>query len=328
MITGELKSQDRRGLERLLVGRHLEPARGDRADHLPAVHQAPRRAPDAARRTRPTASASRSSDAIFPEGNDDARAAPTRPALVAASRTSRPAEMFDVVGEHVFPFLRTLGGDGSTYATHMKDARFTIPTPALLAKAVDVLDDVPMEDRDTKGDVYEYMLGKIATAGQNGQFRTPAPHHPADGRDDRADADRHDLRPGLRHLRLPRRRRRVPARAPSRAAARREAAAEHFHDEMFHGFDFDNTMLRIGSMNMLLHGVENPDIRYRDSLAQDHAGDEEALHPGPRQPAVRRVARLRDHRQGPARRSSRPRRPSCCSSPCSCGCSSPAGGRR
>ena len=73
----------------------------------------------------------------------------------------------------MFPFLRTLGGDDSTYAHHMKDARFTIPTPALLAKVVDMLDHVPMDDRDTKGDLYEYMLGKIATAGQNGQFRTP-----------------------------------------------------------------------------------------------------------------------------------------------------------
>lgn len=69
--------------------------------------------------------------------------------------------------------LRTLGGNGSTYAHHMKDARFTIPKPALLAKVVDLIDKVPMEDRDTKGDLYEYMLGKIATAGQNGQFRTP-----------------------------------------------------------------------------------------------------------------------------------------------------------
>ncbi len=82
-------------------------------------------------------------------------------------------EMFTVVSEHVFPFLRTLGGDGSTYAVHMKDARFTIPTPALLTKVVDMIDAVPMEDRDTKGDLYEYMLGEIAAAGQNGQFRTP-----------------------------------------------------------------------------------------------------------------------------------------------------------
>jgi type I restriction enzyme M protein len=73
-----------------------------------------------------------------------------------------PAEMHTVVGEHVFPFLRTGGRHGSTYAHHMKDARFTIPTPALLAKVVDLLDHVPMDDRDTKGDLYEYMLGKIA----------------------------------------------------------------------------------------------------------------------------------------------------------------------
>src|SRR5437016_10345066 len=82
-------------------------------------------------------------------------------------------EMFAVVNDHVFPFLRTLAGDDSTYAHHMKDARFTIPTPALLAKVVDMIEQVPMEDRDTKGDLYEYMLGKIASAGQNGQFRTP-----------------------------------------------------------------------------------------------------------------------------------------------------------
>ena len=79
-----------------------------------------------------------------------------------------PAEMFTVVGEREVPFLRNMGGDGSTYSQHMKDARFTIPTSGLLAKVVDILDHVPMEDRDTKGDLYEYMLGKIAAAGQNG----------------------------------------------------------------------------------------------------------------------------------------------------------------
>jgi type I restriction enzyme M protein len=80
--------------------------------------------------------------------------------------------MYKRLSEHVFPFLRTLG-DGSTYAHYMRDARFTIPTPALLAKVVDLIDHVPMEDRDTKGDVYEYMLGKLSNSGQNGQFRTP-----------------------------------------------------------------------------------------------------------------------------------------------------------
>jgi type I restriction enzyme M protein len=73
----------------------------------------------------------------------------------------------------VFPFLRNMAEADTAHATHMKGARFTIPTPALLAKVVDLLAEIPMEDRDTKGDLYEYMLSKIASAGQNGQFRTP-----------------------------------------------------------------------------------------------------------------------------------------------------------
>ena len=111
-------------------------------------------------------------DPIFPSGNDD-RGRPYATCAGRASRTASRREMFAIVGERVFPFLRELGGEGSTYSHHMRDARFTIPTPALLAKVVDMLDDLPMEGRDTKGDVYEYMLSKIATAGQNGQFRTP-----------------------------------------------------------------------------------------------------------------------------------------------------------
>jgi type I restriction enzyme M protein len=184
-----------------------------------------------------------------------------------------PGEMYTVVGEHVFPFLRAMGGDGSTYAHHMKDARFTIPTPALLAKVVDLLDHVPMEDRDTKGDLYEYMLGKIATSGQNGQFRTP----------------RHIIRLMV-ELMAPTSKDIIcdPAcgtcgflvavgeylREMHPEILRDALAREHFHHGMFHGYDFDNTMLRIGSMNMALHGVDNPDIRYQDSLAQDHADDE------------------------------------------------------
>jgi type I restriction enzyme M protein len=109
---------------------------------------------------------------IFPDGVD------TKGRSYADYQWSRfknfaPADMFVIVDQHVFRFLRTLGGEGSTYATHMRDARFTIPNPSLLPKAVDGLDGVAMVDRDTKGDVYEYMLAKIATAGQNGQFRTP-----------------------------------------------------------------------------------------------------------------------------------------------------------
>lgn len=194
-----------------------------------------------------------------------------------------PAEMYTVVGEHVFPFMRSLGGDGSTFAHHMKDARFTIPTPALLAKVVDMIDQVPMDDRDTKGDLYEYMLGKIASAGQNGQFRTPrhiirlmvemtAPT-PKDVMCDPAAGTCGFLVVAGEYLR---------DKHPE--IFRDAKLREHFHHGMFHGYDFDNTMLRIGSMNLALHGVDNPDIRYKDSLAQDHADDEEAytlIHANP-----------------------------------------------
>ncbi|MBB5045964.1 type I restriction enzyme M protein [Rhodopseudomonas rhenobacensis] len=212
---------------------------------------------------------------IFPEGKDGL--GKKGGVAYEAMRWSKlknndPATMFEIVSEHVFPFLRNMAEAGTAHATHMKGARFTIPTPALLAKVVDLLADIPMEDRDTKGDLYEYMLSKIATAGQNGQFRTPrhiialmvemmAPGpkdvivDPACGTCGFLVAAGEYLRdnhPKLFH-----------------DAAKRE----HFNEEMFHGFDFDSTMLRIGSMNMMLHGVDNPDIRYKDSLSQDHVSD-------------------------------------------------------
>src|SRR5713226_2867445 len=210
---------------------------------------------------------------IFPEGKDPKKM-PYEQLRWSKFKNLEAREMYATVSEHVFPFLRTLGGDESTYAHHMKDARFTVPTPALLAKVVDLLDAVPMEDRDTKGDLYEYMLSKIATAGQNGQFRTPrhiirlmvemtAPQ-PTDLICDPACGTAGFLVAAGEYLR---------ERHPN--ILHDAKLREHFHHRMFHGFDFDNTMLRIGSMNMLLHGVENPDIRHRDSLAQDHAADEE-----------------------------------------------------
>ncbi|MHB8797141.1 MAG: class I SAM-dependent DNA methyltransferase [Thermoanaerobaculia bacterium] len=210
---------------------------------------------------------------VFPKGKDG-RGRPYHDLRWSRLKHLPAGDMFAVVSDHAFPFLRTLGGEESTYATHMKDARFTIPTPALLAKVVDLLDQVPMEDRDTKGDLYEYMLGKIASAGRNGQFRTPrhvirlmvemtAPG-PKDVICDPACGTAGFLVAAGEYLR------------GRHAELFRDAKLKkHFHEAAFHGFDFDNTMLRIGSMNMLLHGVESPAIRYRDSLAQDHAGEEE-----------------------------------------------------
>lgn len=210
---------------------------------------------------------------VFPVGKD-AKGRPFDDLRWSRFKNFAPAEMYQVVGEHVFPFLREMGGDGSTYSQHMKDARFTIPTPGLLSKVVDMLDHVPMEDRDTKGDLYEYMLGKIAAAGQNGQFRTPrhiiklmvaltAPT-PKDVICDPASGTCGFLVAAGEYL-----------REQHPELFNDASARAHFHHGMFHGYDFDNTMLRIGSMNMALHGVENPDVRYKDSLAQDHASDEE-----------------------------------------------------
>lgn len=189
-------------------------------------------------------------------------------------KNDEPGQMFAVVGEKVFPFLRALGGDGSTYGEHMKDARFTIPTPQLLSRVVDMLDGIPMEDRDTTGDLYEYLLAKIASAGVNGQFRTPrhiiklmvemVDPQPADEIADPAAGTAGFLVAAAEHLR---------EQHPS--VLTDAAQRKHFHHSMFHGYDFDSTMLRIGSMNMLMHGIEAPDIRYRDSLSEGASEDAE-----------------------------------------------------
>ena len=187
-----------------------------------------------------------------------------------------PETMHAVISTEVFPYLRQLGaqvgGDSSTYAEHMRDARFTVPTPTLLSNVVDLLDAIPMADRDTNGDLYEYLLSKIASAGMNGQFRTP----------------RHIIRLMV-NLTAPNLTDEVcdPAcgtagflvaaseyvRAQHPSALTDADQRRHFHRSMFHGYDFDSTMLRVGSMNMLLHGIESPDIRYRDSLSEGASED-------------------------------------------------------
>ena len=196
-------------------------------------------------------------------------------------RETAPEKMFATVRDEVFPFMKALGqsgqadGDrGSTYAHHMRDALFMMPTPRVLANVVDQLDGIDMADSDTKGDLYEYMLGKIATAGQNGQFRTP--RHiiklmvdmvvptPKDVICDPACGTAGFLIAAAEYL----------VEHDSETIYKDAAARRRFNEDTFHGYDFDSTMLRIGSMNMLLHGAENPDIRYRDSLAQ--ADDDDA----------------------------------------------------
>ena len=191
-----------------------------------------------------------------------------------------PEPMFEIVRDKVFPFMKSLGtngerGAGSTYTHHMKDALFMMPTARVLANVVDQLDGIDMADRDTKGDLYEYMLGKIASAGQNGQFRTPrhiiqlmvdmtAPN-PSDVICDPACGTAGFLIAASEYLHD----------HHSDTIYKDAEARRRFNDHTFHGYDFDSTMLRIGSMNMLLHGVENPDIRYKDSLAETDQTDAE-----------------------------------------------------
>jgi type I restriction enzyme M protein len=194
-------------------------------------------------------------------------------------KESAPEQMFNTVKDEVFPFIKSLGAtgdeEGTTYSHHMKDALFLMPTPRVLANVVDKLDGIDMADRDTKGDLYEYMLGKIASAGQNGQFRTPrhiismmvemmAPT-PKDVICDPACGTAGFLIAASEYL----------IEHHSDSIYKDTKARKKFNEGTFHGYDFDSTMLRIGSMNMLLHGVENPDIRYRDSLAQSDEDDAE-----------------------------------------------------
>lgn len=209
---------------------------------------------------------------IFPEGNDP-KGKPYEDLRWSRFKNFDARVMMEIVDEHVFPFLRTLGEEGSSYGRHMKDARLGFSNAGLLSKVVDLLDKIPMDDRDTKGDLYEYMLGKIASAGANGQFRTP--RHiialminlmdptPEDVICDPAAGTCGFLVAAGEYL-----------RDHHPALFRDERLRKHFHTNLFHGFEFDATMLRIGAMNMTLHGVEDADVTYRDSLAEEHTGDE------------------------------------------------------
>lgn len=183
-------------------------------------------------------------------------------------KNEEASEMYRIVSDEVFPFIKNLHGDeSSAYSKYMGDAIFKIPTPLMLSKIVAGIDNIDMSEGDTKGDLYEYLLSKVATAGTNGQFRTP----------------RHiiDL---IVELMKP-----VPSDIivdPAFGSAGFLVSAqdylrknhsdlflvsdlkEHFNNKMFNGFDMDRTMLRIGAMNMMLHGVDNPNIEYKDSLSE------------------------------------------------------------
>lgn len=181
------------------------------------------------------------------------------------------ATMYEIIQSRVFPFIKNLHGDkDSAYSKYMADAIFKIPTAQLLEKIVTAMDEIAWKNKDIRGDVYEYLLSKIATAGTNGQFRTPrhiirmmvellAPK-PTDTICDPACGTSGFLVSAAEYMKETHKDE-IFLDAKNR---------EHFNNDMFHGYDMDRTMLRIGAMNMMTHGIENPNIEYRDSLSDQN----------------------------------------------------------
>lgn len=185
-------------------------------------------------------------------------------------RHEEPARMFATVRNDVFVFIKNLGeGKQSAYSRFMQSAVFMIQNPRTLVKVVEGIQNLDMTDRDTMGDVYEYILSKMAASGNNGQFRTP----------------RHIIRMMV-ELMQPKVDWEIcdPAMGSAgfiveaakyiqenhRAELMKKANMEHYKTQMFHGFDTDTTMLRIGAMNLMLHGVDAPDVRWQDSLSPEN----------------------------------------------------------
>ncbi len=186
------------------------------------------------------------------------------------------AKMYSVVQEWVFPFIKNLHGDkDSAYAKYMGDAIFKIPTPLMLDKIVTSMDTLyaqmaQVKSSDIRGDVYEYLLSKLSTAGVNGQFRTPRHiiRMMVDLMQPAPDEVICDPACGTSGF--------LVAASEYLKENRKEDVffnrqnKDHYMNHMFHGFDMDRTMLRIGAMNMMTHGVDNPFIEYRDSLSDQN----------------------------------------------------------
>ena len=192
-----------------------------------------------------------------------------------------PAEkMFDVVKNEVFPFIINLHSDReSAYSKYMSDAIFMIPTPLLLSKVVEKLSDLfrmmketKLDKEDVRGDVYEYLLSKLNTAGRNGQFRTPRhiikmmvelmQPKPDEIICDPACGTSGFLIAASEYL--------MEDEERKREVLFDKENKEHYLKHMFHGYDMDRTMLRIGAMNMMAHGIDNPCIEYKDSLSDQN----------------------------------------------------------
>lgn len=196
-----------------------------------------------------------------------------------------PEQMLPLVRDEVFPHFKKTSTGGRAFAEFMKDAQLMVQKPSLLSKAVEIIHQLPLTEGDTKGDLYEYLLSKLTTAGINGQFRTPRhiirlmveilDPKPTETVSDPACGTGGFLVETMEYL--------------MRTYTSPEGIIEEVDEEtgktsklytgdlleehrarimneMFHGYDFDSTMLRIAAMNLMLHGVDDPDIHYQDTL--------------------------------------------------------------
>jgi type I restriction enzyme M protein len=193
--------------------------------------------------------------------------------------------LLKTVRDEVFPHMREIAGSSSTFGRYMADAQLLVQKPTLLVKAIELIEKLPIDRGDLKGDIYEYMLSKLNIAGQNGQFRTP-PHirrlmvDLVDPRPDWVIGDPACGTAGflvavMEHLQekftspqgiLTEERDGETFRVLTGDLL--EPYRAHIRSDMFHGYDFDVTMLRIAAMNLMLHGVDNPHIDYMDTLSE------------------------------------------------------------
>ena len=179
-------------------------------------------------------------------------------------------QMYEIVSKKAFPFIKKMHpSKDSAFSRYMANAMFVIPTPLVLEKVVTQMDKISMKNKDTRGDVYEYLLSKMSTSGTNGQFRTP----------------RHIIKMMVKLLQP------TPADTVCDPACgtggflvvtseylednhkdlfNDDSLRHHYMNDMFYGFDTDQTMLRISAMNMIMHGIDNPTIEYRDSISEDN----------------------------------------------------------
>jgi type I restriction enzyme M protein len=190
-------------------------------------------------------------------------------------------EMLPHVRDKVFPHFKRVSLEGAKFGEYMKDAQLLIQKPTLLVTAVTMITELPLTEGDTKGDLYEYMLGKLTTAGIAGQFRTPrhiiakmvemlAPR-PDEIIGDPACGTAGFLVMVMLYLM----KKYTSAEMvymdesgdPVYTGDKLEPFRDHIQNNMLHGFDFDVTMLRIAAMNLLLHNIEAPDIHYMDTLS-------------------------------------------------------------